>query len=121
MFKISELKAKYGKKALLALAISVVLVSVVFASKWMAGRDAQQLADSLREKFRQENQALFDNIAVLKEQNRVLEENFNSQKNVVDTLYANDKARGKNVFKSKDKAVIASYIDNTLDAYTPDK
>ncbi len=121
MFNFGELKTKYGKKILLVVASLLMLVGVVFASKWMAGRDAQQLADSLREKFRQENQALFDNIAVLKEQNRVLEENYNNQKTVVDTLYANDKARGKNVFKSKDKAVIASYIDNTLDAYAPDK
>jgi hypothetical protein len=121
MQTIKELKDKYSKKVLLAIAVLIALVGVVFASKWMAGRDAQQLADSLREKFRQENQAFFDNIAVLKEQNRVLEENYNNQKTVVDTLYANDKVRGKNVFKSKDKAVVASYIDNTLDAYTPDK
>jgi hypothetical protein len=121
MTNIVELKTKYGKKALLVLAALLVIVAVVFASKWWADRNAQELADGLRNAFRLENQALYDNVAEVRVRTQILEENYNSQKVVVDTLYANDKVRGKNVFKSKDKAIIASYVDNTLDSYTPDE
>jgi len=121
MLKFDELKTKYGKKAILAIVVFFLLVGTVFASKWMAGRDAQALADNLRNAFKLEHQSLYDNLAVLKDRTQQLEYQYGVQKGELVSL--REKLRGgtSNVFKNPDKKVIASFFDNTVDSYIPSK
>ncbi len=121
MLKLGELKTKYGKKAIIAIVALLVLVGVVFASKWMAGRDAQALADGLRNAFRLENQSLYDNLAVLKDRTRQLEFQYEAQKGEIVTIRNNQRGGAASAFKNPDKKVAASYFDNTVDSYIPSK
>lgn len=121
MVKLGELKAKYGKKAILVIVVLIALTGVIFGSKWMAGRAAQALEDSLRNAFRFENQSLYDNLAVLKDRTQQLEDKYDAQKIELDTIRKINRGGTTVIFKNPDKKVIASYFDNTIDQYVSDK
>jgi len=119
--QLNDLRTKYGKTAIKVGIGVVILIGLVIAGHYYAGRAAQEFADGLRSQFRQENQALYDNLAVLKDRTQQLEYNYGVQKGELVVIRNKQKGNTSNVFKNPDKKVIAQFFDNTVDNYIPVK
>lgn len=119
--KTSELWKKIGKYVIIGVSAILLIAGLVLGGQWIASGEARKVAQSLHDKFRLENQALYDNIAILQDRTDTLEKNYYKKK---ETLAA-DRVAGKGgvtrVYQSGDTKAIASFFDNLVDGYSPDK
>jgi hypothetical protein len=118
---VSDFWMRFRHYIIGAAALIVVIIVLVLIGQWYATGQANALAEKLRTQFRQENQALYDNLAVLKDRTQQLEYKYSLQRDEI--VGIKNKLRGTttNVFNSGDKKVISSFFDNTIDGYVPSK
>ena len=113
--------SKYGKKTLIVIAMLIAAAGLVYAGQWYAKNRADEFAKRLHDKFIAENQSLYESIATLKAQTKILEQKYRQQLKEIEDLKKRNREEIKNVFKSGDKKAIASYFDNTVDGYNPNE
>ena len=98
---------------------TVIIVVLIFVGQWYAKRGAQQLADNLRNQFRSENQALYGDIAVLKDKTKQLEQAYSAQRGELEALRKKQKGGTDNAFNNPNKDVAAAFADNVIDSFIP--
>jgi hypothetical protein len=114
--KSGELVAKYWKKALIVVATIILIIMVVFISKWFSMRDVNQMVDIVNQEFRTNHQALFDNLAVIREDNKRLEQKFNIQRKEIEIFRTIQRKKIDQVFSNDNTTEIAQYFDNVVDS-----
>jgi len=114
--KSGELVAKYWKKALIVVATIILIIMVVFISKWFSMRDVNQMVDIVNQEFRTNHQALFDNLAVIREDNKRLEQKFNIQRKEIEVFRTTQRKKIDQVFSNDNTTEIAQYFDNVVDS-----
>jgi hypothetical protein len=116
---ISIFWAKFRYYVIGGAALIIVIVGLVFLGQWYATGQANALAEKLKAQFHQENQALYDNLAVLKDRTQQLEYKYGVQRDEITGIKNKLRGTTTNVFQSGDKKVIAGFFDNTVDNYIP--
>lgn len=117
--KVSGIWAKFKYYIIGAAALIVIIVGLIFLGQWYASGKADELAKSLHEKFRQENQSIYDNLAVNQAEINKLKQDYSDQSEKITKLQKGREGGIINVIKSKDKQKIAGLYDNLVDSYTP--
>lgn len=117
--KASALWAKLKYYIIGGAALILILVGLIFLGQWYASGKADELAKDLHQRFRQENQAIYDNLAVNQAEINKLKQDYSDQSEKITKLQKGREGGIINVIKSKDKQKIASMYDNLVDGYTP--
>lgn len=117
--KTGELWKKIAKYVYIGVGVLALVGGLVYLGQWYAAGKADELAKSLHEKFKQENQPMYEDIVRNRIKIEELETNYKNQSARIERIRKEQERRIDNVIQSGDTKAIASLFDNIVDGYTP--
>jgi len=116
--KDSKLWAKYGKYVYIAAGVLAFIIGLVWAGQWYASGKANELAISLGERFKRDNQGLYDNVAINQYLIDELKKKVAIQAKEVAIIKKRTEGEVIDIIKEKNPAKLANKYDNLIDSYT---
>lgn len=108
------------EKIIIGLCAVAFAIGIGWAAKFYSDTAVETFATKLKNDWTIENQALLDNLAVLRSKNHELTSKLNSARNQL-SIVRNQKVKEFEIVKkSKDPELLAEYFDKTVDEYSPE-
>jgi len=120
-YRDKYLTSSVKKYIIIVISVLILAISLVFIGKWYSMREANSLVNAVRQEWQVNNRALLDNIVRLQIKQEEMNKQFEANKIELETLKKKKYKETVYVFKSGNTKDIASYFDNVIDNYTPNR
>ena len=112
---IKKLLKNYSKYIQIGFAALVFIMFIVFLSHYISTRNTDSFIEKVRNEWKLKNQEIYDNMAIIRNDLKNLDINYNRNKDSIKKQSDLERKRYDDIKKQPKKQEIASYFDNIID------